>query len=280
MKKILPLVLVLMLLGCELLEDSIDTGLTDSEIVSGLKEALNAGVDTSVVSASAAGGYLKNEVIKILLPDEVKTLQNTIETGSFELNVAGYDLNIEYRQIYATYRAFNPNVPEDLFDSLIIAMNQGAESAATKAGPIFGSAITGMSVQDGLAILQGGDTAATHYFEQTTRTNLIDAFSPEVENALNQTKANTLYEQVAGFVNYSYEVKDPIFGTTLQTIAVRDYLNEGKDIPPTLTEYATNKAADGLFHLIGEEEKKIRADPFKWASDIIRKVFGSEEAQG
>lgn len=277
MKKLFPIVLVLTMFSCDLLEEAVGpVGLTNDEIVSGLKEALTAGVDTSVVSASAAGGYLKNEVIKILLPEEVKSLQNTIETESF--SVAGF--NVTYKTVYDAYRISNPSIPADLFGSLTEAMNRGAESAANKAGPIFSSAITGMSVQDALGILQGSDTSATNYFEKTTRTELINAFSPEVQTALNNTKANALYEQVAAFVNYSYAIKDPVFGSTLKSITVSDYLTEGKNLPPNLTAYATDKAADGLFYLIGEEEKKIRANPFQWASDIIQKVFGSDEAKG
>ncbi|GAA0890936.1 DUF4197 domain-containing protein [Fulvivirga kasyanovii] len=249
--------------------EDLDNGLTNGEIVAGLKEALDVGLNNSVTTASSVDGYLKNEIIKILLPPEVKSLQNTIETG--KINVIPGVLEVPYSTILDAYIAVNPNISSDPFEELIVAMNRGAEKAADKALPIFGDAIVSMSFDDALGILQGSDTSATHYFYTKTNQALFTAFQPDVKSALDQTKANTIYTSIVGFLNYEYN-------TGLGTVKVSDFINTS--LPETIDGYATEKAIDGLFHLIGNEETKIRQDPYAWGSSIIEKVFGSPEAQG
>ena len=240
--------------SCDFLEDASTPGLSDSEIVEGLKEALNVGLGNSVSSASSLDGYLGNELIRILLPEEVVSLQNQIQ-NSTTLSTA-----------YSTYITLE-NGGNDLFSELATAMNRGAEEAASKAAPIFGSAITRITFDDARTILEGGnDRAATDFFERETRTDLVSAFSPDVRNALDNTNASLLYGTIVSFLNY-----DIIPGLT----TVGDLLNTDPNLPATLEEYATGKAVDGLFTLVGQEEGKIREDPFVWGSNIIEKVFGS-----
>ncbi|PIB35322.1 hypothetical protein BFP72_07880 [Reichenbachiella sp. 5M10] len=258
------------MMSCEEAEKFFDTGLTEQEIAEGLKTALQQGVDSSTVSASSVDGYLKNEIIKILLPEEVAELQDLVQHGS--ASVLG--VNVKYSTIMEVYVAANANIDQDPFEELVTAMNRGAESAATKASPIFMSALTEMSIADALGILQGGETAATDYFLERTREQLVEAFQPDLTTALGQTQALELYESIHGFLNYEYEV-DLVL--TSQTIAVKDYIQQ--DIPESIEGYATEHAVDGIFYLIGEEEKKIRANPMDYVSAIIQKVFGSSEAQ-
>lgn len=269
-------VITFSMIGCAELKSIVDQnlGLSNQEIVEGLKKALNVGLDKSVASASAVNGYLKNEAIKLILPKEVKSLQAELETGSVSmLNGA---INVPYSKMLDTYVALDANLDEDPFDELVVAMNRGAEQAAQKAVPIFGSAIRNMSFSDALGILQGGDKSATDYFYSKTKSDLQTAFQPEIKNALGDTKATAIYGSVAKFVNYEYEVNYLI---NTYTVDVSDYLKT-KELPTTLDGYATDKAIDGLFYLIGKEEKKIRANPMDYASTIIRKVFSSDEAQG
>lgn len=265
-KVILPMLFIVLSLnfGCD---EILETGLNDGEIVEGLKAALDLGLNTSVKTASGEDGYLKNEVIKILLPPEVKALQSEIETGSVNLGIT----SVSYSKILDAYIAIDSNIDKNPFEELLTAMNRGAEKAADKALPIFTNSLTSMSITDALGILQGNETAATDFFYNDTNEALITAFQPDVKNALDQTKANAIYQSLTGFLNYEYSV-----GIT--TVKVSDFINN--QLPETLDEYATRKATDGLFHLVGEEEKKIRANPLDWASDIIAKVFGSSEAQG
>jgi len=261
--KLLTLTAILFFASCEELEN----GLTDDEIVRGLKEALEIGTDNSVLSASAVGGYLENEAIKILLPPEVQALKDEVDNGSIDIGIT----SIPYSTIMDAYVALNPNVQEGIFEDLIVAMNRGAENAADKALPIFGDAIATMSIQDGLQILQGNETAATDYFYDRTNQDLFNAFQPDVRTALNQSGAVDLYDDLIGFLNFEYDA-------VITTIKVSDVINTG--LPESIDGYATTEAIDGLFFLVGEEEKKIREDPFAWGSSIIEKVFGSPEAGG
>ncbi len=247
--------------SCELFEDGSTPGLTESEIIQGLKEALSIGLNSSVVTASTADGYLKNEIIKIILPEEVSALQNSIQTD----DIAGIPLSL----IYTAYINVE-NDGNDLFDDLVTAMNRGAENAADEALPIFGNAITNMTISDARGILDGDETAATDFFFQETNQELFTAFNPDVKSALDATGANQIYTSVVGFINFQY---DPT-GLGLTTISPSEILNTG-NLPASIDEYATTKAIDGLFYLVGEEEKKIRLDPFAWGSSIIERVFGS-----
>lgn len=239
-------------ISCEFLEEA-STGLTDSEIVEGLKEALDLGLENSITSASSLDGYLGNELIKVLLPDEVVDFQNQIEDNTI-LSTA-----------YAAYILIE-NDNNDLFSDLVTAMNRGAEQAATKASPIFKDAILEMTFDDAKGILEGGnDQAATEFFQTNTSDALVTAFSPDVKEALDDTNASALYETIVGFLNYEI-----IFVGSVSSV-----LGTNPDLPATLEEYATTKAVDGLFVLVGQEEEKIREDPFAWGNSIIEKVFGS-----
>lgn len=227
--------------------------LTESEIIQGLKEALSTGLNSSVKQASATNGYLKNEAIKILLPQDVLNLKNKIEGNSIA------------SAAYSTYvRRYNGGT--DLFSELLSSMNAGAEKAATKAGPIFIGAVKSMNISDAKGILNGGNKAATQYFERTTSSQLFSAFNPEVKSALDNTGASKVYKKTYDFLSY-----DP-GGLGLTTV--------GKlldvSIDPSLDQYATNKAINGLFHLVGEEETKIRANPYNYGKKILERVFGNK----
>jgi len=215
---------------------------------------------------------LKNEAIKLLLPEDLKTIQTNIAEGS--VTVGGI-FSVPYQTIMDVYVATQDNIDSDPFEELVTSMNRGAEKAASKALPIFASALTNMSISDGLSILQGDNTSATRYFKNATKASLQIAFRTDINDALDQTNANKLYNGVYEFMNYEYK-QDFLFET--YTISPKTYMNI--DLPPSIADYATDKAIDGLFHLVGEEEKKIRANPLDYASSIIQKVFNSSEAKG
>lgn len=141
-----------------------------------------------------------------------------------------------------------------LVDSAVLAMNRAAEKAATKAAPIFLNAIRQMQWQDALQILKGSDTAATAYLRKNTYTHLAQAFRPVIDSSLQQTGATNWWEKL--FTTYN---KIPFT----------------RKINPDLSGYVTDKALQGLFLTMGEEEKKIRAHPEQQASALIRNVFGA-----
>jgi hypothetical protein len=142
------------------------SGLSDSKIASGLKEALQVGADNSVKLTGKTDGYFGNEAIKILMPSNLRTL----EKG---LRAVGYGPKI---------------------DEFILSMNRSAEAAAPAAKKIFGDAILAMSFDDARKILSGGDTAATDYFKGKTTDQLTAAFQPVVEKTMNQNGVTKQYK--------------------------------------------------------------------------------------
>ena len=138
-------------------------------------------------------------------------------------------------------------------------LNRSAEQAAKEAAPIFLSAIKNMSVQDGFGILKGGDNAATNYLKDNTSEKLYNAFFPKVEAAISSVNLTSYWNPLAKSYNK----------TTL--------LSGNEPINTDLNKYVTERAISGLFLLIENEEKKIRKDPIARASDILKKVFGSQD---
>ena len=140
-------------------------------------------------------------------------------------------------------------------DKFIIAINRGAEKATEKAVPIFVDAIAKMTIQDALGILQGNKDAATEYLKRTSSMALATAFAPVMQEAINSTGATKMYGDIA---------------STYDRIPFTQKVN------PDLQQYATQKAIDGLFLLVAQEEQKIRENPTARVSDILKRVFGAK----
>lgn len=141
-------------------------------------------------------------------------------------------------------------------DKFVKTLNQGAEEAAKEAKPIFVSAITSMTVADAWGILKGSDNAATAYLQSRTYDQLKAKFQPVMQNALDQTSATKYYSDIINTYN-----KIPFV----------------EKVNPDLNEYATEKALDGLFYLIAQEEKDIREDPVARTTELLKKVFAQQD---
>ena len=142
-------------------------------------------------------------------------------------------------------------------DRFVTTLNRGAEEAAKEAKPIFVNAIKQMTINDAWDILKGSDKeAATNYLRRTTSDELRGKFSPVVKRALDQTKATRYYADVINSYN-----KIPLV----------------EKVNPDLESYATEKAMEGLFYMIAEEEKKIRANPAARTSDLLKRVFKEQD---
>jgi uncharacterized protein DUF4197 len=139
-------------------------------------------------------------------------------------------------------------------DELILTMNRAAEAAVPEAKKLFVDSIRKMSVQDAKGILTGGQTSGTEYFKRTTTDQLRVKFLPIVKQATARVRLAEKYNQ--------YAQKGVQFGLVKKEQA-------------NLDDYVTQKALDGLFYMVAEEEKKIRQDPVRAGSDIIKKVFGA-----
>lgn len=139
-------------------------------------------------------------------------------------------------------------------DELIQTMNRAAEAAVPEAKTLLVDAVKKMSIQDARNVLMGGDSAATDYFRKTTSGALTDRFLPIVRQATGRLKLAEHYNHLAG--------RAASFG-----------LIDQKDA--NLDNYVTQKALDGLFLLIAEEEKAIRHNPIGAATNIAKRVFGA-----
>lgn len=138
-------------------------------------------------------------------------------------------------------------------DELVETMNHAAELAVVEAKPILVNAVKNMSFDDARAILTGGDDAATQYFRRATSTDLTAKFLPIVKQATAKVELADKYNDYAGK-------------------AAKMGLLDKKDA--NLDQYVTQKALDGLFLMVAEQEKAIRKDPISTGSALLKKIFG------
>lgn len=138
-------------------------------------------------------------------------------------------------------------------DALVTAMNRAAEAAVPQARALLVSAAKSMSVEDAVQIVRGGDTAVTEFFRRKTREPIGEKFLPIVQRATEKVSLAQKYDAVAG-----------------QAARLGLLRREDAD----LNGYVTGKALDGLYFMIGEEERKIRRDPLTTGSEILKQVFG------
>lgn len=142
----------------------------------------------------------------------------------------------------------------DKVDELVTAMNRAAEAAVPEAKPLLIDAVKSMTVSDAQKILKGGDTSVTQFFAEKTRKPLGEKFLPIVTRETQKVDLADKYNAVAGqAAGYGLVKKEDA----------------------NVQKYVTGKALDGLYFMIGEEERKIRKDPVGTGSDILKKVFGS-----
>jgi hypothetical protein len=201
------------------------SSLTNDEVVSGLREALTTGAKTAAGSASAVDGFYKNQAIFIPWPAQPASMKDRLVKLGMQKQVTEFEES----------------------------MNRAAEEAAKSAFDIFAGAVKGMSVGDGFAILNGGDTAATHYLREKTTPALTDKFTPIIKTAMEKVRVTEYWSPLVTTYN-------KIPGVAKQN--------------PDLEAYVTAKAINGLMLLISEQEAKIRKDPAAQVTALLQKVFG------
>jgi len=144
--------------------------LSDEKVMAGLKEALHVGTENTVNLTGKMDGYFRNEAIKILIPEKLRTLEKGLRT-------VGYGSHV---------------------DEFVVAMNRAAERAAPRAKEIFWDAIKAMSFDDARKILAGNETAATDYFKGKTTDRLSAAFKPIIDNSMNEVGVTRQYKELLG----------------------------------------------------------------------------------
>ncbi len=144
----------------------------------------------------------------------------------------------------------------DLVDQFATSMNRAAETAAPQASRYFGEALQSMTIDEARTIYQGGDDSATRYFQNKTSAQLTGALGPSIDQAIEEAGVTRYYQQLMGAVK-----KYPVLG------------NMNAD----LSQHVTQGAVDGLFVMLAEEEKKIRAEPLARTTDLLKSVFGGSQ---
>lgn len=203
--------------------------MTQTEVSQGLKEALIQGISKGADQASATDGFFKNELIKILLPEDARRVENTLRQIGLGAEV----------------------------DRALLTINRGAEKAAMEAKPIFISAIRQLTIQDAFNILKGEPDAATQFLRRTTESQLISLFQPRIQESLDEVGATRYYGDIANAYN---------------AIPLTN-----RKIDPDLNAYVTQRAIDGLFLLVAQEEKNIRENPMERTTALMKRVFAAQD---
>ena len=249
-KRLLVIVSVALLLaGCTELTQILQTvseattnssALTEGEVISGLKEALTIGAKNSATILSKENGYYGDELVKILLPEQAQVVVNNIS-----------------------------RIPggEELLENVILSINRAAEDAAKEVAPIFVNAITDMTVADAWGVLRGGNSAATNYLKSTTYSKLYDLYKPKIQASISKTFVGDV--SAASTWNTLTSKWNSVANTMVGRLAGFNAVNVELD------EYLTNKALDGMFLKVQDEENKIRTNVSARVTTLLRRVFGS-----
>jgi hypothetical protein len=200
--------------------------LSNRDVVSGLKEALNKGTANAVSKLGKENGFFGNDKVKIPLPDSLRKVDDTLRRFGMGK--------------YA--------------DELVLTMNRAAETAVPEARSLLVDAVKQMTIQDAKGILTGGDTSATEYFQRKTSRILAAKFLPVVKKSTEKVGVAQKYSELA------------------QGAARFGLIDESQ---ADLDNYITQKALSGLYTMIADEEKEIRAHPVEQGSKLLSKVFGS-----
>ncbi|PIE98290.1 MAG: hypothetical protein CR988_04140 [Treponema sp.] len=243
---------MLMFSSCETLNallgtlDGSQKAFSNDEAIQALKKALNVGAKSASSQLGAENGYFGNTLLKIFLPPEADIIIDNIDKIPFG---------------------------QKMVDDVILRINRSAENAAKEVVPIFADAIREMTIKDGIEIVYGDNRAATTYLKNKTYTKLVNLFAPKMQASLSKplvmgVSANAAWTKLVK----AYNIAGALANKTASI------MGQEEPMPPItadLAEFATGKALDGLFYKVGEEEGKIRKDPFDYASAIIQKVFGA-----
>lgn len=206
------------------LEHRDTSNLSDTKIISGLKQALQFSTSRAVAVTGRPDGFLKNDAIKIVLPPKLETIGRG-------LRMLGMGSKV---------------------DELEVGMNRAAEQATPQAKAIFLASLKKMTFDDARHILTGNDTAATDYFKRTSSADLTTAFAPIVHQSMEKVGVVAQYDRF------------------VQSSGAGSFLSNEFD----MDKYVVGKTLDGLFYMLGEEEKKIRKDPAAQTTALLKEVFG------
>jgi len=244
-KTLLMVTLMVVMTGCAELMTVLESvsgpaPLTESEVISGLKEALTTGARNAAGRLSLENGYYGDEVLKILLPDEADIIVDNIS------RIPGGD---------------------KLVEDVVLRINRAAEDAAKEVAPVFVNSITQMTVKDAFGILNGADNAATNYLRSTTYNELYNLYKPRIHASTEK--------KIVGDISTlkSWETLTSKWNAVANSIAGQ--LADLEPVNTDLDDYLTNKALAGMFLKVEEEELKIRKEVSARVTPLLQRVFGS-----
>lgn len=220
--------------------------LSREQMIGGLKSALREGARYAIETLGKQGGFLDNPLVRIKLPENLSLVDSA-------LRVAGKGA---------------------IVDEFVGSMNHAAEQAVPEAAEVLADAISQMTIDDALQLLNGGEQAATEYFRRTSSGALKQRLRPLVEQATDSVGATQAYKRLtsagASFFPETNAAVNNILSGFMGGGAA-----QSRASPLDLDGYVTDKALDGLFKVIGEQEKLIRTDPAARTTDLLKAVFGS-----
>jgi Protein of unknown function (DUF4197) len=220
--------------------------LSDSQVANGLKDALGQGLQNAVANLGHSDGFLTNLNVKIPLPEKLQSVEKVLRAAK----------------------------QDKLADEFVATMNRAAEQAVPLAASVFGDAVKTMSIDDAKGILTGPQDSATQFFRRTTSTNLYAKFYPVVQKATASAGVTSSYKKMLAQVTAASTNSSGLFGSFGSKFggAADKYLGaDALDVDA----YVTNKALDGLFKMVDDEEKSIRQNPVARTTDLMKTIFGA-----
>ncbi len=246
-KVLLYVMLASLLTSCEQLFQIADgmggpRPLTEAEVVRGLKQALTIGADSAASGLAARDGYYLNDAVRISLPPEARVITENL--------------------------SFLPG-GEALVEDIVVRINRAAEDAAREAAPVFARAVSRMTIQDGFSILRGEDDAASQYLKENTYDELYQLYQPRIQASAEKP--------IVGNIS-TMDAWDSLTSrwNSVATSTVGQ-LGGLEAVDVALDAYLTERALDGLFLKLAEQEQKIRHDPVARVTDLLRRVFGETQ---
>lgn len=248
-KKFVPVILIIsvLLASCaslvNVIQSSAGIPLTEDEVIRGLKEALTTGTRIAADKLAIENGYYGDPLVKIFLPDEAKTIIDNLG------RIPGGD---------------------KLLEDVILRINRAAEDAAREVAPIFVNAVTGMTIQDAFGILRGSDNAATAYLRNSTYNDLYSLYKPRIKNSTEKNIVGNISTKD------SWVTLTDKWNTVANSVAGK--LAGFKPVNIDLDDFLTTKALQGVFLKIESEELKIRKEITARTTPLLKRVFGSLDA--
>ena len=185
-------------------------------------------------------GYYGDELVKILLPEEASVIIDNLN------RIPGGD---------------------KLVEDVVLRINRAAEDAAKEVAPVFANSIRQMTITDAFGILKGADNAATQYLIRTTRTDLYNLYKPKISQS-------TEKDIVGGIsTKESWEALTGKWNTLANSVVGR--AAGFNPVNTDLDDYLTNRALDGMFLKVQDEERKIRTNVSARVTPLLERVFGS-----